>query len=385
MTSFVHELATGRVVFGAGALTRVADEVRRLHARRVLLIGGGHEKAYADLIADDLGELLAGRIDEVVQHVPVAVADQATGTATELAADLLLCVGGGSATGLAKAVALRRGIPILAVPTTYAGSEMSDIWGLTDGDRKTTGRDQRVLPRVVVYDPELTLSIPAELTATSGMNSLAHAVEALYAPDASPIVGLIAEESVRALAGALPVCVQRPADLDGRSGALYGAFLAGVALGNATMGVHHKVCHVLGGAYNLPHGGIHSAVLPYATAYNRDHAPEAMRRIAAALGSGLGTGLDTGLDTGLGTGPGTGLGAGPDTGDAALGVWRLADRIGAPTDLVSVGFDPAAIDEVAAAVAAAPPTNPRPVTEQGIRRLLAAACRGEPPAREETS
>ncbi|HEY3260128.1 MAG TPA: maleylacetate reductase [Pseudonocardiaceae bacterium] len=351
MTSFVHELATGRVVFGAGALTRVADEVRRLHARRVLLIGGGHEKVYADAIADDLGELLAGRIDEVVQHVPVAVAAEATRTATELAADLLLCVGGGSATGLAKAVALRCGIPVLAVPTTYAGSEMSDIWGLTEADHKTTGRDRRVLPQVVVYDPELTVSMPAELTAMSGMNSLAHAVEARYAPDASPIVALIAEESVRALARALPVCVRRPDDLDGRSGALYGAFLAGVALGNATMGVHHKICHVLGGAYNLPHGGVHSAVLPYAVAYNRDCAPEAMRRLAAALGAT----------------------------DAALAVWRLADRIGAPTDLVSVGFDPAAIGEVAAAVAAAPPANPRPVTEQGVRELLAAACRGEPP------
>ena len=352
MTSFIHELATGRVIFGVGEVSRVADEVRRLDARRVLLIGGGYEKAYADRIADDLGDLLAGRIEEIVQHVPVEIAAKARRTADQLDADLLLCVGGGSATGLAKAVARERSMPILAVPTTYAGSEMSNIWGLTEGQRKTTGRDPRVLPSVVVYDPELTVTMPAGLTATSGMNSLAHAVEALYAQGASPIVALIAEESVRALARALPSCVQRPDDLAGRSDALYGAFLSGVALGNATMGVHHKVCHVLGGAYNLPHGGIHSAVLPYAVAYNRHAASEAMRRIAAALGAD----------------------------DAAVGLWDLARRIDAPTDLVSVGFDPSAVDEVAAIIAAAPPANPRPITEDGIRELITAACAGEPPS-----
>src|SRR5215207_7943300 len=185
MTSFIHELATGRVIFGVGEVSRVADEVRRLDARRVLLIGGGYEKAYADRIADDLGDLLAGRIEEIVQHVPVEIAAKATRTADQLDADLLLCVGGGSATGLAKAVARERSMPILAVPTTYAGSEMSNIWGLTEGQRKTTGRDPRVLPSVVVYDPELTVTMPADLTATSGMNSLAHAVEALYAQGAS--------------------------------------------------------------------------------------------------------------------------------------------------------------------------------------------------------
>lgn len=349
---FVHELVTGRVVFRAGALAQVADEARRLGARRVLLIAGGHEKPYADRVAGDLGDRLAGRVEEVVQHVPAEPAAAAAAIADRLGADLLLCVGGGSATGLAKAVARRRGVPILAVPTTYAGSEMSSVWGLTEGERKTTGRDERVRPRTVVYDPELTYSMPAALTATSGMNALAHAVEACYAPDASPIVGLIAEEAVRALARGLPAAVARPDDPAGRSDALYGAFLSGVCLGNATMGVHHKVCHVLGGAYALPHGGVHSALLPYATAFNRAAAPAAAHRIAAALG----------------------------TAGAATGLWDLARRIGAPTDLVAVGFRPAAIDRVAAEVAAAAPANPRPVTEDGVRALLRAACAGRRPA-----
>ena len=351
MRSFTHELVTGRVVFGSGALSQVADEVRRLGVRRVLLVAGRHARRYADRIGDEIGGLLAGRIEEAAQHVPAEVADDATRRAEEAAADLLLCVGGGSATGLAKAVAHTRGTPILAVPTTYAGSEMSDIWGITEGHRKTTGRDPGVRPVVVVYDPELTLSMSPELTATSGMNALAHDVEALYAPNPSPVVTLIAEESIRVLARALPVCVDRPDDLAGRSDALYGAFLSGVAMGNTVMGVHHKICHVLGGAYRLPHSGVHSAVLPYATAYNREAAPEAMCRIAAALAAT----------------------------DAAVGLWGLARRIGAPTDLVSLGFDPALIPEVAAEVSGARTTNPRPVTDDSIRELLRAACAGASP------
>jgi maleylacetate reductase len=350
---FVHELVTGRVVFGAGSIAQVADEVRRLGSSRVLIIGGGHEKVYADSIVEDLRQLAAGRIDEVVQHVPVEVAQAAIALSDRLGADLLLPVGGGSSIGLAKAIARERGLPILAVPTTYAGSEMSPIWGLTKGDRKTTGRDARVQPRVVVYDPNTTLSMPQHLTAVSGMNALAHAVEALYAPQVSPLVVLAAEQSVHAFARALPVLAANPQDSAARSDALYGAFLAGVSLGNAAMGIHHKICHVLGGAYNLPHGDIHSAVLPYAIAFNRDDAPEAMSRIEAALGSD----------------------------DAAAGIWQLAHRIAAPTDLISTGFDADEIDAVAEVVATAAFHNPRKVTIEGVCDLLSAACAGSKPQR----
>jgi maleylacetate reductase len=350
---FVHELVTGRVVFGAGSIAQVADEVRRLGCSRVLIIGGRHARVYADSITKDLGQLAAGRIEEVVQHVPLALADAAIALSDRLRADLLVPVGGGSSIGLAKAIARERSVAILAVPTTYAGSEMSPIWGLTEADRKSTGRAARVQPRVVVYDPNTTLSMPPHLTAVSGMNALAHAAEALYAPQVSPLVLLAAEQSVRLFARALPVLAADPQDCAARSDALYAAFLAGVSLGNAAMGIHHKICHVLGGAYNLPHGDIHSAVLPYAVAFNRDDAPEAMSRIAAAL----------------------------DHDDAAAGIWQVAHNIGAPTDLISTGFSADQIEAVADVVANAEFPNPRTVSIEGVCDLLGAACAGSQPQR----
>ncbi|MFL6129181.1 MAG: maleylacetate reductase [Mycobacteriales bacterium] len=355
MRSFVHELATGRVVFGEGAVEQVPAEVDRLGARRVLLVGGGHATATAGRIAARLGNRLVGRTGEVIEHVPVEVAAAATRQAARAHADLLLSVGGGSAVGLAKAVSRELGVPILAVPSTYAGSEMTPIWGLSEGGRKTTGRDERVLPRTVVYDPLLTLSLPARLTATSGLNALAHCVEARYAPDASPVLRIVAVEGVRALAAALPGCVARPEDRSARAEALYGAWLGGMALGNATMGVHHKLAHVLGGAHRLPHAAVHAALLPYTAAYNRAAAAVAMTDLAAALGA-------------------------PD-GDAPAALWDLAGRIGAPTDLLSTGFRPEWIDAAAATAAAAAPANPAPVTEAGLRHLLAAACTGRRPTR----
>jgi len=348
---FVHDLVTPRAVFAAGALARVPDEVSRLGGTRVLLIADEHAAAPRERLAGALGPRLADVIGEVVEHVPVEVARDAVRRADACGADLAVSLGGGSATGLAKAVARERGLPIVAVATTYAGSEMTDIWGLTDGPRKTTGRDERVRPRTAVYDPELTTSIPPALTATSGMNALAHCVEAAYAAGASPLVRLVAIEGVRALAAGLPRCVDAPDDLEARALTLYGAWLGGIALGNAAMGIHHRVCHVLGGAHRLPHGGLHSALLPYSTAFNRDAAGAAMSRLAAALGAD----------------------------DAAGGLWDLAGRIGAPTSLASIGFPTSASVAVANAVAAAPPPNPRPVDEDGVLELLGAALAGERP------
>jgi maleylacetate reductase len=276
--NFVYDVPASRVVFGVGRIRQVPDEVELLGAERVLLIAGGREKKYADELAVALGSRLVDRIGEVVMHVPAALAAAAHEQTEQSRADLLVCLGGGSAIGLAKAVALRTRLPILAVPTTYAGSEMTPIWGVTDGGRKTTGRDRTVLPATVVYDPALTTSLPADISAASGMNALAHLVEGLYAPDASPVTAVLAEEGIRALADALPRVVVAPGDLDARACALYGAWLAGWVLGTAGMGLHHKICHVLGGAYNLPHAGTHSAVLPFVTAYNAPAAPAAMVR-----------------------------------------------------------------------------------------------------------
>jgi maleylacetate reductase len=348
---FIHELRMGRIVFGAGCLAEVPAEVQRLGSLRVLLISGGSATAFGNIVAQGLGATLAGRISEVAPHVPVETAQAATQLADALCADLLVAVGGGSAIGLAKAVARNRHIPILAVPTTYAGSEVSPIWGLTNGGRKLTGRDPQVLPTTVVYDPSTTVSMPPQLTATSGMNALAHAVEALYAPHLSPILRLISQEAVGAMARALPAAVSDPSNQLHRSNALYGAFLCGTALGNALMGIHHKICHVLGGAYNLSHADTHAAMLPYAVAFNREATPHAMSQIASALG----------------------------TSDPAIGLWELGQAVGVPNNLLDVGFDPAAIDDVAQSVAEAVFPNPRPVTTQGVRALLSAACDGRPP------
>jgi alcohol dehydrogenase class IV len=349
--NFVYDVPASRVVFGVGRIRQVPDEVELLGAERVLLIAGGREKKYADELAAALGSRLVDRIGEVVMHVPAALAAAAHEQTEQSRADLLVCLGGGSAIGLAKAVALRTRLPILAVPTTYAGSEMTPIWGVTDGGRKTTGRDRTVLPATVVYDPALTTSLPADISAASGMNALAHLVEGLYAPDASPVTAVLAEEGIRALADALPRVVVAPGDLDARSCALYGAWLAGWVLGTAGMGLHHKICHVLGGAYNLPHAGTHSAVLPFVTAYNAPAASAAMVRAARALGAQ----------------------------DPARALWKLAERIGAPTSLAQVGLDSGRIPEAARLVVETSPVNPRPVDRAAVDELLRAAYAGRLP------
>jgi len=346
---FEHEIAMPRVVFGVGSTARIAAELSRLGAARVVLIGGGHEKVFADCVGDMLGQAVVEHISELAQHVPVEVAGRATARARAAAGDVLLPVGGGSAVGLAKAIALETGLPILAVPTTYAGSEMSPIWGLTEADRKTTGRDPRVLPRTVVYDPLTTVSLPPAMSAASGLNAIAHALECLYAPRVSPLLVLWAEEAIRSMGAALPLLVRRPDDIEARSQALYAAMLCGVALGNAPMGLHHKICHVLGGAQNLPHAQLHAVVLPYAAAYNRDS--PAMAGAARALGAD----------------------------DVPAALWDLGRTVGTPASLLDIGFDPAAIPDVVDAVLAVDFPNPSAVTADRVRQLLENACTGRPP------
>ena len=342
-----------RVVFGAGTIAQVGDEARSLGGR-ALLIAGPHEDAAADAVGAQLGGRLVGRLRDVAQHVPVELAAGAVARAGELGAEVLIAVGGGSATGLAKAVARDTGLPVLAVPTTYAGSEMTSIWGQTDGEGKTTGRDARVLPRTVVYDPALTTSLPAGITGASGMNALAHALESLYAPDTTDLLRSVATGALRALPPALAVAVARGDDLQARSDALYGAWLAGWALGSTTMGLHHKLAHVLGGTFRLPHAEVHSALLPQVAAFNAPAAPAAFTLAAEALGV-----------------------AGPDRVGPAL--FDLATRLAAPTSLAGLGLAPGAIEQVAATVAASDVVNPRPVTEADLVRLLRDAHAGRRP------
>jgi maleylacetate reductase len=351
---FTYQPLPGRVVFGAGtSRTRLAAEVQRLGAGRVLLVVAPQERELADELVAPLGDAVVGTFTEVRPHVPIEVAQAARAMAREVAADGLLAVGGGSTTGAAKAVALELGLPIAAVPTTYAGSEMTPIYGLTTGQRKQTGSSLDVLPKLVVYDPELTVSLPPHITGPSAMNAMAHCVEALYAPGANPVTSLLAEEGIRALADGMPRAVADPGDIAARSTALYGAYLAASALAVAGTGLHHKICHVLGGAYDLPHAEMHAILLPHVVAQQERVMPAVMDRVARALGV---------------TRP-------------AEGLYALERAAGIPTALTDVGMREADVDEaVGLVLEAVPSNNGHPLEEQVVRTILADAVAGRSPA-----
>jgi maleylacetate reductase len=351
MLSFVYDILPSRVIFGLGSLDKLPEEIERLGATRALVLSTPEQQQQGREMVERLGSRAVGLFDRAVMHVPLEIAEAARDEARRLGADCCVAVGGGSTTGLAKAIALVSELPILAIPTTYAGSEMTPIWGLTEGGLKKTGRDPRVLPRTVLYDPTLTLSMPVMLSATSGMNSIAHCVEALYSKDANPIVSMIAEEGIRALAAGLPVVVGDPRNLEARSQALYGAWLGGISLGAVGMALHHKLCHTLGGSFNLPHAETHTVLLPHATAYTAPAAPEAMSRIARALHAG----------------------------SAAEGLYDLAAALGAPTSLAAIGMKAADLDQAADIAIRNPYYNPRPITRDGIRAVLEDAFQGRRP------
>jgi alcohol dehydrogenase class IV len=353
MLDFIYTALPSRVVFGAGALQHLAREIDLLGACRALVLSTPEQAAQAGRVAEMLGERAAGIFAKAVMHVPIGSAREARDEARRLGADCAVAIGGGSTTGLGKAVALDSGLPILAIPTTYAGSEMTPIYGITEGGLKKTGRDPRVLPRTVIYDPELTLSLPLGMTVTSGVNAIAHAAEGLYAHDGNPITALMAEDGIRATAAALPRLFADPRDVAARSDALYGAWLCGTVLGAVAMGLHHKLCHTLGGSFNLPHAEVHTVVLPHALAYNAAQAPEAMARIARALGSG--------------------------TGSAARGVFDLAQRHGAPVALKDIGMPADGLDRAADLAVQTPYPNPRPLERAAIRELLQRAFDGTRP------
>lgn len=352
MDNFVYEGLSTRVIFGVETFKGLAAEVSRLGSKALVLCTP-YRREKADEAARILGELAVGIYDQAVMHVPVESARAARAEAKRLGADVYVAVGGGSTMGLGKAIALEFGYPIVAVPTTYAGSEMTPIWGLTEGGVKRTGRDIKVLPRTVIYDPTLTVSLPPMISATSGMNAIAHSVEALYAQNRNPIISMMAEESIRALAHSLPTLMKDPKDLETRSEALYGAWLAGISLGSVGMALHHKLCHTLGGSFNLPHSEVHTVIIPHATAYNRAAAPEAMKRIARALGNA----------------------------DAADGLYELEVTLGTPTKLSEIGMRYEDLDRAADLASQNPYYNPRPVTRDGIRALLENAFSGSRPGR----
>ena len=279
MLKFDYEALPGRVVFGAGSLDRLLDEVARLGAARALVVSTPGHRPVAEDAAERLGVRAAGVWDRAQMHAPIENVEAGRAEARRLAADCCVAIGGGTPIGLAKAIALELAVPIVAVPTTYAGSEMTPVLGITEGGVKRTRRDLRMLPKTVIYDPELTFTLPPAVSGPSGMNAIAHCVEALYAPDGNPLTSLLAEEGIRALAASLPVVVREPEHAEARAEALYGAWLAGTALATVGMALHHKLCHTLGGSFDLPHAEVHTIILPHATAYNRAgafHAPVAV-------------------------------------------------------------------------------------------------------------
>jgi maleylacetate reductase len=348
---FTYAALPARVVFGFGTVARVPEEVRELGCQRALVLSTPEQSEIAGRAATCLGEACAGVFTQAAMHTPVEVTEEAVKLARESRADCTVAIGGGSTTGLGKAIALRIDLPQIVVPTTYAGSEATPILGETEGGRKTTQRTMKVLPEVILYDVELTLSLPPGLSATSGVNAIAHAAEALYAKDANPVTSLMAEQGIGALARALPAIVREPQDRAARSEALLGAWLCGTCLGTVGMALHHKLCHTLGGSFNLPHAETHAVLLPHSTAYNRSAAPQAMARIAGALGAA----------------------------DAAQGLFDLVKSLGAPTALAEIGMPESGLDRAAELATTMPYWNPCPVEKAGIRALLDDAFHGRRP------
>jgi alcohol dehydrogenase class IV len=347
---FTYESLPSRIVFRTGAMDELAIEVARLGSRALVICTPG-QRALGERCGELLGEKTVAVYDKAKMHTPGGSVREACAEAERLRADCCVAIGGGSTIGLAKAIAFHHRLPILAIPTTYSGSEVTSIWGYTEEGIKHVAKDAHVQPRTVIYDPLLTLGLPAGVSGPSGVNAIAHCVEALYSEAANPLVSLMAEEGIRALGRSLPKVVSEPRDVEARSDALYGAWLGGCVLGAVGMALHHKLCHVLGGAFNLPHAETHTIVLPHAVAYNAAAAPEAMRRIASALG----------------------------VQDAAQGLFDLNLSIGAWVALKDIGMPDTGIDHAVELATKNPYYNPAPIRPEGIRQLLANAWEGKRP------
>lgn len=351
MIPFVYTAQPARVVFGPGSLDRLPEEMARMGATKALVLCTPEQRASADRVVQLLGTSAAGVFDRAVMHVPIETAREARVVARSLQADCAVAIGGGSTIGLGKAIALDSGLPIIAIPTTYAGSEMTPIYGITEAGLKKTGRDLRVLPKTVLYDPELSRSLPLQMSVTSGINAIAHAAEGLYSVEANPVMSLMAEEGIAAVGRALPRITHQPDDEQARSDALYGAWLCGIVLGHIGMAIHHKLCHTLGGSFNLPHAETHTIVLPHALAYNAAAAPHAMARIARAL-------------------QGT---------SAPQAVYDLAQANGAPVALRDIGMRESDLDKACDIALQNQYPNPRPLERTALRQLLQHAFDGVRP------
>lgn len=350
-TDFTAQSAAIRVRFGPGIRRELGAEMRALGLSRALILTTPQQADLADSLAADLGDLAVGRFTGAVMHTPVAVSQQATALARDLAADVVIAIGGGSTTGLGKAIALRSDLVQIVVPTTYAGSEATGILGQTENGVKTTLTSPKVQPEVILYDAELVTSLPVAMTVTSALNAMAHAAEGLYARDRNPLTRLMAIEGLRAFHDALPKVMAAPADLAARGESLYGAWLCGLVLGQVGMALHHKLCHSLGGGFDLPHAETHAVILPHALAYNAAAVPDLLAPVTAIFGHG----------------------------EPGLGIWHFAKAAGAPMALRDLGLARSDLGRAVDLALANPYWNPRPLSRAGLGALLEAAWQGAPP------
>jgi len=356
---FSVQHGTTRVVFGAGVSDGILEEVDRLGAKRVLVVSTPGRKDAAAVLAARLRDRSAGVLATAREHVPIDVVTAARREIDHSEADAVLALGGGSAIGLAKALALAGRVRVFAIPTTYSGSEMTPVYGITEGNEKRTGRDERARPSLVVYDPALTLGLSRDVTVASLWNAMAHAVEALWAREVDRATLVTAEEALRLLASSVARLAVRLDDGGAREDALEGAYLAGTVFADAGGGLHHKLCHVLGGAFALPHAATHAVLLPHVVRFHRDAAPDAMRAIARALG----------------------------VVDPVDGMDRLARATGVAPNLERLGMPRDGIGRVVDVLLASPPFHPRPLERVAVAAMLARAASanltvsGAPPLR----
>jgi maleylacetate reductase len=347
---FTYSGSPAHIVFGNGASSEIGSWVEKLGCKRALVLSTPHQAADGEALAKRLGPLAAGTFSGAAMHTPVDVTETAMSKANEVNADCVVALGGGSTTGLGKAIAYRTDLPQIVIPTTYAGSEVTPILGQTENGVKTTVRDAKILPEVVIYDPELTIGLPVAMSVTSGLNAMAHAAEALYAQDRNPVSTLMATEGLRALKAALPVLMKEPRNLEARGDALYGAWLCGTVLGTVGMALHHKICHTLGGSFDMPHAETHAVMLPHTIGFNAVAVPELLKPVADIFGSSAGGGLHD-----------------------------FAGSVGAPLTLRELGLKQADLERAAEIATKNPYWNPRPFDRAAIRALLQDAWEGRRP------
>ena len=354
MEPFEYNANPGRVVFDPGSIQKLPDEIRRLGLKAPLLLTTPQQVDQGcDLakILQDASISPAGTYNNATMHTPSHVTEEALNFIKDKSADCVVSIGGGSTTGLGKAVSVRTGLPHICIPTTYAGSEMTPILGETQDGKKTTRSDAKILPGIVIYDVDLTMTLPVSLSATSGVNAIAHAVEALYSTKKNPIIDMFALEGVRSLAESLPGIVKDPQSRPAREKAQYGAWLCGVCLGSSTMALHHKLCHTLGGSFNLPHAETHTIVLPHALSYNAPAIPDAMAKLASVL-------------------PGS-------DGDATKGLNVLLDKLAVKRALKDYGMKEEDVDKAAEIAVSNQYPNPRGLEKEKIREVIRRCWAGE--------